>query len=184
MDRATEDEGVVEIIEAEQKHFLARRDTLNGHLQILQQRQDQLVNEIKGLEIQKASRVKQRAIFRDELKGLRQLYEKGYYPKTKILAMERAIVQLEGAIGNDSALIARAISAQGEAKNQIVSLKQRFREDVVGLLQDTKAKISDLQERLLVAKDVLQRIEIRAPDRALFRPYRCNHGGVVGAGRC
>ncbi|MBF97273.1 MAG: secretion protein HlyD [Pelagibacterales bacterium] len=184
LDRVTEDEGVIEIIEAEQKHFFARRETLNGHLQILRQRQDQLVNEIKGLEIQKASRIKQRAIFRDELKGLRQLYEKGYYPKTKILAMERAIVQLEGAIGNDSALIARAISAQGEAKNQIVSLRQRFREDVVALLQDTKAKISDLHERLLVAKDVLQRIEIRAPRSGIVQAVQVHTiGGVVAAGQ-
>lgn len=184
LDRAVEDEGVIEIIEAEQKHFLARRDTLNGHLQILQQRQDQLVNEIKGLEIQKVSRIKQRTIFQDELKGLRQLYEKGYYPKTKILAMERAIVQLEGSIGNDSALIARAISAQGEAKNTIVSVKQRFREDVVALLQDTKAKISDLQERLLVATDVLQRIEIRAPRSGIVQAVQVHTiGGVVGAGQ-
>ena len=32
--------------------------------------------------------------------GLKALHE-GYYPKSKILAVERAIVELRGAAGND-----------------------------------------------------------------------------------
>ena len=56
--------------------------------------------------------------------GLRGLFEKGYYPKTKILAVERAIVELRGAAGNDLAQIARAKKFEGEAENQIVSVKE------------------------------------------------------------
>ena len=94
--------------------------------------------------------------------------------------MERAIVELRGTAGNDSALIARAISARGEARNQIVNLKQRYREELVRELKDVKVEISDFKERLLVAKDVLQRIEIRAPREGIIQGITVHTvGGVI-----
>ena len=73
--------------------------------------------------------------FQKELIGLRGLFEKGYYPKTKILAVERAIVELRGAAGNDLAQIARAKSSRGPAETQIVRVKRRSREEVVKQLK-------------------------------------------------
>ena len=100
------------------------------------------------------------------------MHEKGYYPKSKILAVERAISELRGAAGNDLALVARAKSSRGEAENQIVSVKQRFREDSVKQLRDVQIEIADLNERLLVAEDVLHRIEIRAPRSGIVQGVR------------
>ena len=81
----------------------ARRESLDGHISILEQRIDQLDSEIKGLEIQRASNIEQHQIFKDEIVGLRELNRKGYYPTTKILAVERAMAQLRGAAGSDLA---------------------------------------------------------------------------------
>ena len=87
---------VAKIVESEERHFFARRETREGHLTILRQRIEQLANEIRGLTIQRAARLEQLKIFKDELVGLRELFEKGFYPKTKILAVERAISDLGG----------------------------------------------------------------------------------------
>ena len=166
--RLTDSEKAVGAVIAEERHLEARRATLDSTMAILKQRIDQLSDEIEGLQIQRKARLEQLEIFQNELIGLRDLYKKGYYPKTKILAMERAIVELRGAAGNDLALISRALSSRGEAENQIISVKQRFREDVVKQLRDVQLEITDLNERLLVAKDVLQRIEIRVPKSGLW----------------
>jgi HlyD family secretion protein/epimerase transport system membrane fusion protein len=183
LDRLSKDPKVFNIVESEERHLTARRETLDGTITILLQRKDQLENEIKGLKIQRASRLEQLKIFEDELVGLRELFEKGYYPKTKILAVERAISELRGAAGNDLALISRAKSARGEAENQIVSVRQRFREDAVKQLRDAHVEISDLKERLLVAKDVLQRIDIRAPRTGIIQGIKFHTvGGVVRPG--
>ena len=183
LDRLSQEERVVGILEAEQRHLTARRETLDGTIAILNQRIAQLNNEISGLEIQRASRVEQLEIFKDELIGLRGLYAKGYYPKSKILAVERAIAELRGAAGNDKALIARARSARGEAKNQIVSVKQRFREEIIKQLRDVQVEIADLSERVLIAKDVLERIEIRAPRAGIVQGIKFHTiGGVVKPG--
>lgn len=183
LERISSDNDVLEIIEAEQRNLIARRETRYGTIAILQQRIDQLDNEIDGLSIQRSARKEQLEIFEKELVGLRGLYEKGYFPKSKILAIERAIVQLRGAAGNDLALISRAKSARGEAQNQILSVKQRFQEDVVAQLRDVKVEITDLSERLLVANDVLKRIEIKAPRSGIVQGVKLHTvGGVIGAG--
>ena len=172
-----------EIIETEQQTFEARRQSFNGHINILNQRIEQLNIEIEGLEIQRAARLEQHKIFSDEIIGLRSLHEKGYFPRSKLLASERAIVNLRGAAGQDTARIARAKSAQGEARNQILSVRQRFREEVVEDIGDVKGEINDLNERLLVAQDILKRVEIRAPRSGIVQGIRVHTiGGVVRPG--
>ncbi len=183
LERLTSDKAAINVLDAEQRHLDARRETLNGTIAILNQRMEQLANEINGLEIQRTARIEQFEIFKNELTGLRDLHAQGYYPKSKILAVERALAELRGAAGNDLALIARAQSAQGEAKNQIVSVKQRFREDAIKQLKDTQVEIADLNERLLVAKDVLHRIEIIAPRSGIIQGIQFHTvGGVVKPG--
>ena len=55
LERLAKTSQVIEILEAEEKHLLARRETVDGTIAILEQRIEQLENEIKGLEIQKKS---------------------------------------------------------------------------------------------------------------------------------
>ncbi len=183
LERLSSNEKALEIIATEERHFIARRETLEGTIAILKQRIQQLENEIGGLRIQREARLEQLDIFKSELMGLKALYEKGYYPKSKILAVERAIVELRGAAGNDLALISRAQSSRGEAENQIVSVKRRFREDVIGQLRDVKVEVADLKERLLVARDILKRIEVRAPRSGIVQGIQFHTiGGVVRPG--
>ena len=127
--------------------------------------------------------MEQYKIFKDEIIGLRDLHSKGYYPKSKLLAVERAISQLRGAAGNDLAQIARSKKCSKESENQIVSVTQRFREEVVGELRDIQVEIADLNERVLVAKDILNRVEIRAPRSGIVQALMVHTiGGVVQPG--
>ena len=183
LERLNRNEVIIDIVEAEQRHMTARRESLDGHISILKQRIDQLDNEIKGLEIQRASNIEQHQIFQNELVGLRELNRKGYYPKTKILAVERAMAQLRGAAGSDLARIARAQSSQRESENQIISVMQRFKETIIKELRDVQVEITDLNERVLVAKDILKRIDIKAPKAGLVQALQIHTiGGVVAPG--
>ena len=85
---------VLEIIESERQQFLARRESLSGQVNILRQRISQLNDQIEGHRLQRKSRFDQLEIFELELGGLRELYEKGYYPRNEVLARERAMARL------------------------------------------------------------------------------------------
>lgn len=175
---------VLEIIESERQQFLARRESLSGQVNILRQRISQLNDQIEGHRLQRKSRFDQLEIFELELGGLRELYEKGYYPRNEVLARERAMARLRGEAGSDDAQIARAQNGVGEAKSQIINLRQRFREDVVGQYQDIQAATSDLRQRLAVAEDVLARIEVKAPQSGIVQNLAVHTiGGVVRGGQ-
>ena len=81
--------------------------------------------------------------------------KRAFYPRTRVLAIERTLEQLLGSAGADDLDIARARSGAGEAKSQIISMKRRFHEEVASELRKVKAETMDLEERLLVAEDIL-----------------------------
>ena len=175
---------VKEIMESERQQFAARRESLNGQINILKQRISQLQDQIEGHRIQRNSRFEQLKIFELELVGLRELYKKGHYPRNEILARERAMARLKGEAGSDDAQIARALNGVGEARSQIISLRQRFREDVVARYQAIHAAASDLRQRLAVAEDVLASIEVKAPQSGILQNLKVHtSGGVVRAGQ-
>ena len=64
----------------------------------------------------KESRLQQAKLLEIELKDLRILYEKGFYPRTRVLAIERTLEQLLGSAGADDSDIARARSGNRRSK--------------------------------------------------------------------
>lgn len=181
--RAEVDPEVAEIVVAQRRQFDERRKSIEGQVNILSARIGQSLQEIEGLKVQKASKERQVAIFAEELKGLRELFEKGYTPRTRILAMEREVASLEGDIGAAVSGIARAQKSIGEANLQIEQTRQRFREEVVGQLREVQVQLSDLREKLTVASDVLERTVIQAPQTGFVQKLSVHTvGGVIRPG--
>lgn len=154
---------VATIVAGQQLLFRARKDSMEGQTNILRQRIDQLQQEIQGLQVQQDATRQQYDLIQEELSGLRELFEQGYVPRTRILALERESEQLRGARGEDLAAIARARSQIGETELQILQLERNFREQVVTELRDVQASVFDLRERRVAAADERRRIDVVAP---------------------
>ncbi|GJE01498.1 HlyD family type I secretion periplasmic adaptor subunit [Methylobacterium isbiliense] len=145
-----------------------RRKSLRSQIDLIEARVKQLQNEMVGLAVEKASVEAQVGFIDEELGGLRSLREKNLIPLSRLLVMERERTRLQGVIGRSVAETAKAQNAIGEAVIQIAQIKQKLQEAVSAQLLETRQKIAEVREKLLVAQDVLRRHEIRAP-----------HGGVV-----
>ena len=143
--------------------FNKRRSSMQDQVNVLKSRIDQLGDEIHGTELQKASAEGQIEFINKELVGLRELNDKKLIPTTRLYAMERERERLEGVIGEAIANIAKSNGAVGEYDIQIQQLQEKFQEDVAKTLVEVREKLSDLREKLAVAKDVLRRIEVFAP---------------------
>ena len=175
---------VHEVIEGQKTEFVERRKSIDGQTAILNKRVTQFEKEIEGLEAQQKSKQEQLRIIEEELVGLRELHRKGYFPRTRILAMEREMARLHGARGEDLASIAGSQNGIGEAQLQIIQLEQRFREEVVNDLRQTRDEIKELQERLVVAQDVLRRADILSPLAGEVQELAVHTvGGVIGQGQ-
>lgn len=182
-DLAVGDPVVDGILAGQRSQFEERGKSLVGQIAILDQRIAQLSAQIDGFHLQQDSKHKQIDLYNQELVGLRELSRKGYYPRTRILAMERDLARLEGEVGTNNADIARAGEGIGEARIQILQLQQRFREDVVAQLRDIQTETNELTERLVAAQDVVRRLTIAAPVAGIVQGLKVfTAGGVIPAG--
>jgi HlyD family secretion protein/S-layer protein transport system membrane fusion protein len=158
-----DDPTVERAVTDQNRQFQERRASLEGQIDLQRSRIIQMRTEISGLKREQAGREQQVGFLVDEIAGLRQLFEKGLAPKTRLLALEREKAALEGQIGRSLADQAKAENGIAEAELQIRQLRQNYFEQVVKELVDVRAKIADLRERITVARDVLRRLDVISP---------------------
>jgi HlyD family type I secretion membrane fusion protein len=154
---------VAKAMDDQRSQFKERRATLDGQISILRSKGDQLRQEIEGIDRQRAGNEEQVRFIKDELEGVRGLYDKSLVPKTRWLALERERARLEGEIGRAIAEHAKAEKSMGETELQIQQAKQQFQETSGKDLVDTREKLRDLRSKFVVAEDVLRRLEVVAP---------------------
>ena len=143
--------------------FKERRASLQGQINILESKANQLRIEISGIDIEKDSTEKQTKYINEELVGLRRLLTKNLVPANRVLTMERERTRLEGVIGKSIADKAKVAGAISEIGSQIAQLKQKLHEDIATSLLDVRQKLGDFRQKSIVAADVLRRVAITAP---------------------
>jgi HlyD family secretion protein len=178
-----DDETVNALLVSEQSLFKARFTARQSQKDLLQNKVAQLTEEISGLETQVDSRAKQLELIQGELTGVQDLYDKRLVPLTRLTALQREAARLDGERGQLISSIAETKSKIGEAQLQIVRLDQDFRTDVVKELGDAQGKEAEFVQRGVAARDMLDRIEIRAPTSGVIHQLAAHTiNGVVKAG--
>ncbi|MGZ3328802.1 MAG: HlyD family type I secretion periplasmic adaptor subunit, partial [Xanthobacteraceae bacterium] len=179
----SEDATVKALLATEQSLFKARSNARRSQTDLLQSRVSQLGEEIAGLNAQVDSKSKQLELISGELTGVQDLYDKRLVPLTRLTTLQRESARIEGERGQLTSGIAETKSKIGEAQLQIVRLDQDFRTDVVKELGENQGKEAELVERGVAARDLLERIEIRAPTSGVIHQLSAHTiGGVIRAG--
>lgn len=173
------DPAVADVLQRERSIFEERRHSLEGQIELLEQKSVQLSREIEGLDAQEAGNSEQIVFVNREIEDLRPLLEKGLVQRPRVTGLQREAARLRGANGEIAARRARANEAIAEAQLQAEQILQRFREDVVAQLRETENQISDLQQQLVSAIDILNRIEIRAPQSGIAQNVNVTTVGSV-----
>jgi HlyD family type I secretion membrane fusion protein len=150
-------------IESQNAIFKARRGSVRGEVEILEQRIAQLGDEAKGLNAQLEAKRQQTGFITEELKGLKKLMAQGQTTKPRILALERSAAALTGEEGELLSSIARAKKTVGETRLEIIQRENDFQKAVTEELEAVQSRLRDLMEREVAARDVLTRILITAP---------------------
>ena len=154
---------VISAINDAEALFRSRMVSLNGQIDILNSQIEQKKSEISGLSEQLEAAKNQHRFVVEERNDLAALLAKKLVARSQVLALDRESARLEGVIGQTEADISKAQSEIGAAKLQIIQLTQKMREQDSSDLTDVRAKISDTLDKLAVAKDVLNRVDIVAP---------------------
>jgi len=168
-------------IDSQSRLFKTRREAVNGKMDVLGQKVKQSQEEINGLQRQIQAADEQMRLLNEEIKDVRQLLKQGNAPKTRLLNLERSYAEISGERGRNQALVSRANQTINENKIEMFNLKTQFLNEVVGELKETQSKLSDLQEQMRAAQDVVNRIEIKAPIAGQVIGLTVHTvGGVIG----
>jgi HlyD family type I secretion membrane fusion protein len=145
------------------RQFESRRMVLEGQRTIIKEKISQLEHQIVGGEAQVKAFDAQLDSVGEEMKSIAPLVDKGLIARPRYLQLERAGVGLQGQSADALANIARIRQAIAEQKQQAVQLDNDRMADVTKDLRDVQAKLLEVIPRLVNARAVLTRMEIRAP---------------------
>ncbi len=159
----SENANYAEALQDQQALLAARREELSSEIQILQDKIRQFHHQIAGMRAQVTSNRRQQALIEEELTGMRELLADGHIPLNQVRQYERESARLEGENGQLLAEIARAEVAVGEVELQVIRTRQGFRRQVLDELREVRGQLSELEEQIVGAEDVLKRTEIQAP---------------------
>lgn len=171
------------VIAGEQKLLEARKAARDGQVAQLRERISQLRDQIKGAEDQIAAKRREVAFINQELKGLRELFQRQLTPLSRLTALERDATRIEG---DQAALMSSIAQLKGriaETELQIIQISQDLHSEVGKDLADIRAKASELVERKVASDDQLKRIDIRAPQEGVVHQLTAHTvGGVIAPG--
>ena len=180
---SADDPDVIEAMASERKLFDLRRKARLGQKDQLQQRIKQLQEQIVGLTAQQDAKGKEQQLIEQELKGVRDLWQKNLVQLNRMTSLEREQARLQGERGQLTAGAAEAKGRITEIELQILQIDQQQSSDVAKELRETDSKIGEYVERKVTAQDQLKRTDIRAPqDGVVFQSTANTVGGVIAAG--
>jgi HlyD family secretion protein len=177
------DKEVEQLFISETSLFKARANARQSQKGLLRGQIAQLGEEIAGLDAQIKSKAAQLELVAKELEGVQGLYEKQLVPLMRVTALRREFARLEGERGQLMSAIAETRSKISSAELQIGRIDQDLRTEVMKDLRDAQDKETELAERIVAARDQLDRIDIRAPTSGVVHQLSVHTiGGVIGAG--
>ncbi|MTJ82167.1 MAG: HlyD family type I secretion periplasmic adaptor subunit [Telmatospirillum sp.] len=183
LDRMQKDVTVANIVNGQRNLFFARRATMKGQHEILDQRINQNNEQIAAIRSEAEAKGKQIALINEELSDLSGLLDAGYVTKTRVLALRREAARLQGELGEHQATIARTQQAIGEDRLQILQIEKQRQEEVAKELRDVQARITEDSERQVAAEDQTRRVDITSPvDGAVLNLMIHTVGGVITPG--
>jgi HlyD family type I secretion membrane fusion protein len=178
------DPRVARLVTDQETLFRASLGVYQAQTGVLNQRTAQLRNRIEGFQAQAKAVNTQSGLIGEELSGVRSLYDRGFAPKSRVLALERSAADLAGARGARMSDIAGGQEAIGETRIQLAQLRQQRSAQAADQLRETQVRLADLTPRLRAAEAVLERTKVRAPvGGAVLGLTQFTEGGVAAPGQ-
>lgn len=142
----------------------ARKHQFEAETSVLKGKIAELNAQIGGTQAQLTGTEKQRELLTDdEMNGAQHLYEQGYTPKTRILALQREDAKLQADIGAQRANIAGMQQQISQSDAEIAKAERARMSEITDQLRSTENKLAELAPKVDAATDVVTRAQIRAP---------------------
>lgn len=166
-------------LDDERANFRERMGLRKVQLDVLNNRIATFRREIEGLGSEQVSSAKQIAFIDQELPGLHLLLKKGLVALGRVTALERERERLNSIVARSVTDSAKAERSIGDAELQIAQADVEFQKQAVADLIETRRQLSDLREKYNVARDVMQRLEVKSPRTGVAQGRKFSTIGAV-----
>lgn len=172
-----------EIATAERNLYNARQADLESQLAILGGQTDQRKQELAELREKLAQQRRSLIFLREEFDITKPLAEQGIVSQVDLLRLRREINDLSGEISSGQLAIPRAQSAIDEASRRVEEKVFGFQAQSSQDLVEVQSQLSALEQTIAMARDRVERTEIRSPVAGIVKEIRLKTvGGVLQPG--
>lgn len=181
---STQNSDVKEILESQRRIFEEKRTVLSEKEAMLNKQVAQYEAEKSGLTSEIHYLNKRIAITQEDIDSYLMLKKKGITEgKIRLNALRRQLAELMGERSKNRAAISRSEQKISETHLRKKALRADADSEVVQELREVQSILFDLEEKVLAAKDILQRTDIRAPVSGLVVGLQVHTvGSVVSPG--
>lgn len=163
--------------------FRTRKATLDGSIEVLEQRIEQLRSRLTGLRALQQSKQELADSFSEELEDVRSLLSEGFADRNRLRELERNGAQLRGEAAELVASVASSEIEISETRLQILQLRREFQNELANQLADTQTRLKDSFERVSALSDIVSRTVVTAPVSGIVNGMQAHTiGGVVSPG--
>ncbi len=161
----------------------ARRQNQVDGEKVLRKEVAALKESIGGYEAQAHSVEQRLTLFSEELQDKKSLLDRQLARKTEVMALRRAEADLVGSRGELLGRIADSRERIARSEQQITELRSSAMQKTIEELRQTETELDDVREQIGASRDVLERIDVRSPDRGIVvRVNYHSRGAVVAPG--
>lgn len=173
-----------EFVDSQQMTFVARRNNMNSDIKGINDSIKALEERIQGSQVQLEATKQQIVLLTEEIDTKERLVQAGLVRKPELMVLQRSKANLQGEIGRILGDIGDSKERIARATEQINGVRKTAIKTAVEQMHDVRAELADVRERMLAARDVLNRTRITAPVSGVVVKLRYHtQGGVVEAGK-
>lgn len=169
------------IFERQKMELKVRRLKQADEEEILRREIAGLSESITGYRSQVQSLEQRISLFGDELKDKQALLDRQLVRRTDVLAVQRAEAGLAGQRGELLGRIADSRERVARAEQQISQVRSSVLQKAVEEMREVEAELDDVKEQISASRDVLDRVEVRSPERAVVVKLNYHARGAVVA---
>lgn len=169
--------------QAQRQLLETRRRSLQGELSAVDENMGGLSEVNEGLALSRQAKEQQLRLLREQIDGARALVQEGFYPRNRLLELEREQAQVRASLSEDVGNFGRNERQISELRVRRALKQEEFQKDVRTQLAALQQEIVGLQSRLRGLEHELANAEVRAPVDGIVADLNIfTEGGVVSAG--
>lgn len=179
----TADSSVSGLIRAQQELLRSRRGALQGELAIISETLRGLETQVSSLDTLVSGRAQQIKLFQEQLAAYQKLFAQNFVSRVQLIEIERQLAEVQTKQSEDLSNIAAVKARLAEFRMRGAQREVEYRREVETQLADTQKDAALARERLVAAKDVFDRLVVKAPVGGVVMDLAFHTmGGVVKPG--